>query len=267
MRWVLQVFLMESRKLITYRADFWINFLGMTFFALTIAYYLWDSIFTSANKEVMSGFTMQSMIFYYLSVPLIYRIHQGQGIGFISREIYDGNLNKYLLYPINIFQYKQATYFAISFFYLIQFLIIIGVYNLFFYDKDIFTFSAKNFLIFFGVEFISILLFFYLSSLCELMAFWFDNIWSLSVILRFITSFLGGAFIPLIFFPEWAQSMLQFTPFPYLIDFPFKVLTGNINTTLTLRNLAISIIWLLLFRSISRFIWNKGKYKYSGVGI
>lgn len=267
MRWMIQVFLMESRKLITYRADFWVNFLGLTFFALTIAYYLWDSIFTSANKEIMSGFTMQSMIFYYLSIPLIYRIQQGQGIGFISREIYDGSLNKYLLYPINIYQFKQATYLAVSFFYLIQFFIVMLIYNIFFYNSDVYQFNILNILTFIFVVFISTFLFFYLFTLCEFMAFWFDNIWSLAVILRFITSFLGGAFIPLVFFPDWTQGLLQYTPFPYLIDFPFRVFVGKMEFSLILKNLLISCIWLFVFRFLSKIIWKKGQYKYTGVGI
>jgi ABC-type uncharacterized transport system permease subunit len=83
--------------MITYRADFWVNFFGQTLFSLTIAYFLWKSIFTSSNVTQMNGYNIEGMIFYYLIVPLIFRIQQGQGIGFISREIYDGSLNKYLL--------------------------------------------------------------------------------------------------------------------------------------------------------------------------
>jgi ABC-2 type transport system permease protein len=111
------------------------------------------------------------------------------------------------------------------------------------------------------------LTFFYLFTICEFMAFWFDNIWSLGVILRFLTSFLGGALIPLSFFPEWAQSILSYTPFPYLIDFPMKALTGSLTVSTFCINLSIAFAWLLVFRALSKFTWTKGKYSYSGVGM
>ena len=265
--WIQQVFFMELRKMITYRADFWVNFFGQTLFSLTIAYFLWKSIFTSSNVTQMNGYNIEGMIFYYLIVPLIFRIQQGQGIGFISREIYDGSLNKYLLYPIDIFRYKLATYLANSGFYFLQLLLILLIYNLIFYDPNIYDFSVLNLICFVIIMINAAFTFFYLFTICEFMAFWFDNIWSLGVILRFLTSFLGGALIPLSFFPEWAQSILSYTPFPYLIDFPMKALTGSLTISTFCINLSIAFTWLLVFRALSKFTWTKGKYSYSGVGM
>ncbi len=258
---------MELRKLITYRADFWVNFFGQTLFSLTIAYFLWTSVFESSQSTIMNGFTIQGMIFYYLIVPLIFRIQQGQGIGFISREIYDGSLNKYLLYPINLFRFKNATYFAHSAFYLLQLFLILVIYNFFFYNPEIYHFSFFNIVIFIVIMTIAALSFFYLFSICEFTAFWFDNIWSLGVILRFMTSFLGGALIPLNFFPQWSQEVLKFTPFPYLIDFPMKALLGTLSPTQLIFNFCISIFWLFFFKFLSQRVWEKGKFVYSGVGI
>lgn len=265
--WSRQVFFMELRKLITYRADFWVNFFGQTIFSLTIAYFLWDSIFSSSNVSEMNGYNINGMIFYYLVVPLIFRIQQGQGIGFISREIYDGSLNKYLLYPINIFGYKLITYLANSVFYFLQLALVLVLYNIFFYNPSIYSFSFLNLILFTVVIINAAFTFFYLFTICEFMAFWFDNIWSLGVILRFLTSFLGGALIPLSFFPDWAQLALSYTPFPYLIDFPMKALTGKLTPETFLFNLLVALVWLFIFRGLSIFTWNKGKFKYSGVGI
>lgn len=265
--WRFQVFLTELRNLITYRADFWVNFFGQTFFSLTIAYFLWNSIFAYSGKDTLQGYTIQSMIFYYLTVPLIFRIQQGQGIGFLSREIYDGSLNKYILYPLNIYHYKLTTYLAHSVFYFIQLFLMIIVYNFFYFDPQIFSFDFINILAFTISIIISSITFFYLFTLCEVMAFWFDNIWSLGVILRFATSFFGGALIPLSFFPQNLKDALFLTPFPYLIDFPMNSLIGKITLSNYFIYLSISITWLLIFRFISHNLWKKGQYQYSGVGI
>ena len=262
-----QVFFMELRKLITYRADFWVNFIGQTILALVIAYYLWVSIFEYSQTQTLKGHNIQYMIFYYLIVPLIFRIQQGQGIRFLSREIYEGGLNKYLLYPIDIFEFKISTYFANSFFYFIQLLFILIIYNLFFYDPSIYSFSILNLTIFILTTIVSTLSFFYFFTLAELMAFWFDNTWTLGVMLRFSVSFLGGALIPLSFFPEWANQILVYTPFPYFIDFPLNCLVGSLSALAILKNLLISISWLFFFRQLCLMIWKKGQLSYSGVGI
>ena len=106
-----------------------------------------------------------------------------------------------------------------------------------------------------------------LNSLSELIAFWADNIWSLGVIIRFATKFFGGAMIPLTFFPEWANTVLAYTPFPYIVHFPMKVFFGEIDLNTILINIGILIFWTIIFYFISKLIWNKGKYSYTGVGI
>jgi ABC-2 type transport system permease protein len=262
-----KVFSLEMRRLITYRSDFWVNFFGQIFFSLVVAYFLWSSIFQSSQTETINGYTIQSMIFYYLVAPLIFRIQQGTGIGFISREIYDGGLNKYLIYPLNYYQYKLATYLANSIFIFFQLIILVIVYNLFFYDPTIYSFDILNTIGFMVIILISSISFFYLFSIFEFMAFWFDNIWSLAVILRFLTSFLGGVLIPLKLFPIWAQTVLYYTPFPYFIDFPMNTFLGNITLSDYLSNLLILLIWLFIFRFLSILTWNKGNYSYTGIGI
>ncbi len=265
--WSAHVFLMELRSLIAYRADFWINFIGRTFFSLVVAYYLWAAVFSYTDSEVMKGFTISGMIFYYLIVPLIFRIQQGQGIGFLSREIYDGSLNKYLLYPISLYHYKMMTYLANSLFFLLQLFLILFIYNILFYNPEIFYFSFINIIAFLCILAVVSVTFFYLFTIVELLAFWYDSIWSLGVILRFGSSFLGGALIPLSFFPEWARYLISFTPFPYLIDFPMRSLQGALSVSEFFTKILITICWLLFFRFVSRRIWEKGKYVYTGVGI
>ena len=266
--WPYQVFLMEIRKLFAYRADFWVNFFGQTLFSLVIAYYLWGSIFSYSGKEVLNGYDQHTMIFYYLVAPLIYRIQQGQGIGFASRDIYQGSLNKYLLYPLDFIRYKKSTYFANSTFFLFQLLFILCIYQIFFSRADIFEFNILSSIYFVISIYMATQIYFYLSLICELLAFWYDNIWSLSVTVRFLSSFLGGALIPLSFFPDWSHKILYYTPFPYLIDFPVRLLRNEVILVEDLFLKAfIAISWIFIFKGISLLLWNKGKYQYSGVGI
>lgn len=266
-KWPFQVYGMELRKIITYRADFWINFIGQTIFSIIIAYFLWVAIFEAKDVSEMQGFTLNKIIFYYLIVPIVFRIQQGETIGGISREIYEGSLNKYILYPINFFKYKIITYLAHSTFFFAQLCLIMSIYLLFFETENFYSFSIIDFLLFTVLIFFSTLCYFSLNAISELIAFWADNIWSLGVIIRFMVKFLGGAMIPLVFFPTLLQDALEYTPFPYIIHFPMKVFFGEYSQVEYFQNLFILNLWTCAFLIITRFIWNKGKLQYTGVGI
>lgn len=267
LKWPLQVYLMELRKIITYRADFWVNFFGQTFFSIIISYFLWDAIFEANNTDHMNGFTLKKLVLYYLVAPIMFRIQQGETIGAISREIYEGSLNKFLIYPINFYIYKITTFFSHSTFYFFQLCLMIFGFQLFFYDPVIYEFSIINFLLFSILLGLTSLCYFAMNSITEFIAFWADNIWSLGVITRFFTRFFGGVLIPLTFFPDWAKTALKFTPFPYIVNFPIQVFFGNYTVTSFLGSLVALIVWTGIFFLISRLLWRKGLYSYSGVGI
>lgn len=265
--WLRSIFTMELRQIITYRADFWVNFVGNASITFILAYFLWAAIFEANQAQSMNGFSMKDIVLYYLIVPQLFRIQQGSGIGNISREIYEGGLNKYLLYPVNYYAYKIVIFFAHSTFYILQLFLVMFLYWIVTGKDGVLDFTALQLLLFIISLYFIALLYFAMSSISEFIAFWADNIWSLGVIIRFVVSFLGGALIPLSFFPDWAQSLLYKTPFPYLISFPFETLTKTLDISLYFQNILIIIAWTVFFMLISFFVWTKGKYKYSGVGI
>lgn len=267
MKWCYQVYLMEFRKLFAYRVDFWVNFLGQTAITLLVAYYLWSAIFEANQVTQMNGFSINGMIFYYLIVPLISKIQRANSIGSISREIYDGNFNKYIVYPIGLYRYKISTSMAQVSFYIFQIIFVIALYSYFFDLSEVVELKLTNILLLLLILPLSSITYFCMNSMSELLAFWFDNIWSLGVILNFLASFLGGAMIPLSFFPGWALELLKYTPFPYLINFPMQVLTNKLEFTEILFQSSILGMWMILFVFCSKLLYKKGMYQYTGVGI
>lgn len=265
--WKRAVFAMEIRRITAYRADFWVNFLGQTGFALAIAYFLWSSIFATLGARELNGFTMKKMVIYYLLVPLVLRVQQGQSIGSISREIYEGTLNKFLLYPINFFVYKVMAHIASAAFYIFQIFFVLALWKLFVGGESVFEFGILKALYFVSAMAAVSVVYFFLNSLSELIAFWAEYIWSLGVMLRFSVSFLGGALIPLGFFPEWSVQALKYTPFPYMVSFPMRVILEDVKWETFVFNMTALSLWGAVFAGCAALIWKAGKYRYSGVGI
>lgn len=258
---------MELRKILAYRTDFWITFIGQTLIQLLVARALWQMIFATQGVTEMKGYTLEMMTLYYLIVPIGMRMLTGENIGFLAREIYEGTFTRYLLYPLSVFQYKTLTYLTYSLFYGFQLLIIYTLFRTFLADSP-FTFVD------FGNLVIGVLLFLLAATtyvmmalLIEMISLWADNIWSLVVMLRFFTSFFGGGLIPLNFLPTWTQSALTWTPFPYLISLPARTIMGLSTMNEIAMGVSILFVWFIIFMGCVNLVWKQGQQKYTGVGI
>jgi ABC-type uncharacterized transport system permease subunit len=264
MKWWISVFTMEARKILAYRSDFWVIFIGQTAIQLLLATALWRAVFESQGTSEMNGYTLPMMTLYYLISPIGSRMMSGESMGFVSREIYDGAFTRYLIYPLSFIQYKSLTYLAHTTFYAIQLSLIYVLYHLIWTQNPI---GWEDLALGLGMFFLSALTFLNLAMFVELLALWADNIWSIMAMVRFSTSFLGGATIPIAFFPESAQVILKYMPFPYLIGLPIRTVMGLSTQKEILQGCLMLLIWAVVFRISVMLLWGRGQKLYTGVGI
>ena len=265
MNWRSSVFSLELRKILAFRSEFWVTFLGQTLIQLVIARALWQSVFEATGTEAMQGFNLETMTLYYLIVPIGSRILTGENVGFISREIYDGTFSRYLIYPLSFFQYKSITYLTYSLFYSLQLGILFHLYHVIF---KLPLPPTANFILGMGFFLLGSVVYCFMAMFLELISLWAENIWSLLVMLRFFTSFFGGGFIPLSFFPEWGQEIVKWTPFPYLISLPTRTIMGLVSDPQEyITAFFILLLWILIFFGAVKLLWQRGQKSFTGVGI
>lgn len=263
----LHIYRIELRKLLSYRLDFWLNSFGIVFVSLLVSYFLWHSIYTSSGKQFIGGFSLNSMILYYFCAPLTMRTTMGESIGFMSREIYDGGHNRYILYPTHFFAFKYAMNLAHSTIYFFQLaLVMLCYFYIFDFPVDS-KLSIQSILLFIPSVFLSSVLYFYLASCLELISFWAEHVWTLLVWNRMIIQIFGGAFIPLALFPNWAHKILYLLPYSHIVSEPVKTLLGTLSWQNYLIGISLKLFWIVFFAALSRYIWNRGQYHYTGVGI
>ncbi len=266
MNWWPHVVSLEFRKILVFRTEFWVTFLGQAIVQLVIARSLWSAIFEQQNVTEMNGFTLPMLTLYYVIVPIGSRILTGENIGFLSREIYEGTFTRYLLYPLSWFQYKTLTYFSYSLFYGLQLIIFFVGYKLFLSGGMTAT-ELGNLLLGVSLFLISSLMYLLMGMAVELLALWADNIWSLMVMLRFFSNFLGGALIPLAFFPAQAQEILSYTPFPNLVSLPARTIMGLTTYQEIFKGLLVIGFWGVVLAFVVNHLWERGQKRYNGVGI
>ena len=75
-----------------------------------------------------------------------------------------------------------------------------------------------------------------------------------------IFGFLGGAIIPIPLFPSILQNILNFLPFRYVSDLPYRIYIGNIDTLSALWQIGIQILWIIgLYLLGKALIYKKSK--------
>ena len=253
------------QRLVSYRAEFWIGFLGTLISQIGVAYFLWKAIFHVRGSETLRGYTFGGIMLYYLLVPLVERVGHVQEMAGFSGEIYDGGLSRYLLYPVSYFRIKYASNLAEATIYLGQLSLILLGYSLCFGKPA--GLSPVSILQGLAALWASATLCFFLSGALEMVAFWADNVWSLWILVRMAGSLLGGGMIPLAFFPDWARTALAWLPFARFIDFPIRCLLGKVGWEEWLLGLLASGIWAGVFGAATALLWRRGLKSYAGVGI
>ena len=268
LRLTLQLFTMEIRKAFAYRTDFWLSFVVSTFAQFTVAWFLWKSIFTYTGKGTIGTYSFSSLMFYYLLAPVISRTVFSGNFGDIAGEIYQGTLTRYLIYPVSFFRYKLTVHCANAAILLSQLLLIIGVVVLFVPSFAAeYSISLPHIIQGVATTLAAAVLYFIFTSWLQLVAFWADQVWSLTAIVRFIISLLGGSLIPVAMFPETMQPVLKLLPFAFFAHFPLQCFLGNVPLSQWIQGMGIMTLWGVCFGTVYAFVWHRGNLSYTGVGI
>jgi ABC-2 type transport system permease protein len=260
------VFTAETKRLAAYRAQFWFELILSSIIELMVALAVWRAVFESTGETYLNGFSYQMMAL-YLTVAIFFgQAAKGTGVGTFQREVYEGTLTRYLIYPLSIYSFKLGTFMPRAIFALGQLLValsVISLLNLWPQEIHVGIYSAT-----FGLLalLMACLIYFLLIMCLESFSFWADNVWALSYALQVGIVFLSGKAIPLDLFPIWAQSILNVSPFPLLVYFPVQAFLGQLPAEVMINSFMLSFTWIISLYLLSKFIISRGLYKYSGVG-
>ena len=258
---------LEIRKILSYRFDFWSSFLGGVLIEVALSYFVWSSIYNQQNTRIMAGYDFVTLMYYCTITPILTQISQSQTMHFISEDIYQGGLNRYIIYPLNYMHYKLVAHFSFCAIGFLQLFLALSL--LFWIWGAPVGVSLSTVRVLFTILSILLgtLLYFLLAACLEMVAFWADNVWSLNVMLRFLVRLFGGALVPLSFFPEWAHQLIYFLPFWGILGLPTEIALSKISLQDALHAEAITCAWISVVALACYYIWNEGRKKYTGVGI
>jgi len=105
---------------------------------------------------------------------------------------------------------------------------------------------------------------FLVQSLIAVLCFWSERASALERLHNLAMLFLSGLMAPLEMFPPAVRQLASWTPFPWIIHFPARLLAGaEVNVA---GGLAALVGWLALLLPLTLLLWRAGVRRYAAMG-
>ncbi len=232
--------------------------------SLIVYWFLWKAIFSYSGEDIINSFTLTEMINYFTISIVIGIIIYSDIESWLSQEVVHGEIIDPLLRPVSLFNWYYFSELGIKSFGLIIQVIPIMLIGLAFFSLK---FPSIVYLIFFLISVIlASIINFLMSYAVGISSFWLKKISGIKRMKKAVINFLGGALIPLTFFPLWFQSISKFLPFEYTRSVPINIFIGKSSQDEIILSMLIQIIWIALLASLTLFMTKKAIKKFTGEG-
>lgn len=231
----------------------------VTFMSLSI----WGVLF--ANQDQLSGYTQPEMFTYIFVVSILQSLILSTALSGLSYEVYSGSISHILLRPINFFAYlitvELDDKLKNSFFSIIEFIILFFLIKPEFFIPPLITMLVLFFWILGGI-----MTYFLIQLLFGAVGFWSPDTWAFRFLFVLVLEITAGKMFPLDILPSILQTIIKFTPFPYLSFAQTQLFLGKLSTQSIIFHSVMIIFWMVLLGTLSANFWRKGLRNYEASG-
>ena len=221
------------------------------------------SLWKGSGARDALGFEEAGLDQYFLSAFLVRQFSVVWVVYAFEEDALLGRLSPYLLQPLHpLWRYvaahlgEQLTRFPFA-------CAIAGVFFLL-NPTAFWVPSFSMFLLAWLATWLAFAIGFLLQSLISALCFWTEKASALEGLLFIPFLFLSGLLAPLSAFPSAVRSVVQWTPFPYLVDFPARLLSGQ--SANLAAGFATQSAWILVLLPLVLTLWRMGVRHYSAMG-
>lgn len=220
-------------------------------------------VWVEAAQGGQFGLSPLDFVRYFLAVFLVRQFTVVWVIWDFEREVVEGRLSFRLLQPLDPGWHYFATHFAERFARIPFAILLIGLFFLL-YPDAIWIPDPVSLGLAIVAIFMAFALRFMMQYTFSMLAFWMERASAIEQFWLLFYLFLSGLIAPLEMFPPLVRTIVQWTPFPYMINFPASLLVGMpVNIW---QGFGMTALWFVIFLGLNRWLWRKGLRQYSGMG-
>lgn len=242
------IFYLGIKNTLIFRANTLISLLTQVV-NLCVSMWIWKILLPSSADFV-------EMTKYLLLTNVTAIIFTTYPLYFFADLVSSGKLSMYVTKPMSMYWYIYLYNLGRQSLFLIFYFGLIMIFS-----KDILVVSAL-----FIYMFIANFMFFNFMLLLGELSFWIINMWPLRNGINAVYLLLGGLYFPLNMLNKSIYVWIRFNPFSLVTDVPANLIISGISSKLIVYIIA-AVIWLILFRILQKYLFEKGFKKYEGVGI
>ena len=220
-------------------------------------------IWQEAGISRVLGLNEQWLTRYFVSAFVVRQFTAVWVMVSFEEDNLEGRLSPYLLQPVMPFWRYYTSHIAeqisrVPIVFLILMILFLCIPDAFWFP------DIRHILAFLLALFLGFTVRFLLHWLFSMICFWTDRASAIERLLLIPYLFLSGLVAPLEAFPSEVRNFAMFTPFPYILAFPSKILSEH--DVDFIRGFSLLILWIVILISLSHYFWHKGIKKFSGMG-
>lgn len=221
------------------------------------------AVWFSASSQNTLALSNTQVVTYFILVFFVSLITRSWVSFFLTQEILDGSIAKYLIKPFTVFWEHIADNITVK----IPRLIIPGVALVFalylfpqIFAPEIFNISrALLFLI--SIALASVLAFVF-DAIFASLAFWIEDAFQIVAFQNVLSHIGSGALIPFALMPNWLFAALYWLPFRYMLSAPIEILMNTEHGQSAALLIQIQCLWIAVSLTILVFTWRRGVKRY-----
>ena len=261
----LKVFDIGLQSNFVYRWNFFLRSL-FGLFPLLGTVFIWGAIFEAKGGGINS-FDYASVVYYFLLVLVLDSlITPGDDEWQVATDIRDGQMNAFLVKPMNYLVYRLALFVSNRLLYTLMTLPVIILVFVVFRHYLVWPSSGTTWILTIISVFMAASLQFLIAYSVAMLAFWMLEISTVVFIIYSFEYFLSGHMFPLGLMPMAFQNILKLLPFPYEIYFPISIFMGQVHGAELWKGLLIQFCWVLIIAFGADTLWQRGLKQYQAVG-
>jgi ABC-2 type transport system permease protein len=261
----LKIFDIGLQNTFVYRWNFFFRSL-FGLFPLLGTVFIWGAIFEAKGGGI-NNFNYASVVYYFLLVLVLDSlITPGDDEWQVASDIRDGQMNSFLIKPVNYLLYRLALFVSNRLLYTLVTLPVVMIIFAVFHRYLVWPSSWAIWLLTMVSVLLAGLIQFLIAYSVALFAFWMLEISTVVFIIYSFEYFLSGHMFPIGFMPPSIQAVLKFLPFPYELYFPIAIFMGQVHGAELWEGLLIQSCWLLLIALGANTLWRQGLKRYQAFG-
>lgn len=232
---------------------------------LLVLYFLWQAAIPSG--VTVFGYDQARILTYILGTSIIRSFVLSSRSIDAAGQIANGELSNFLIKPISYLKYWLAKDLSDKTLNLIFSVFEIGIIILILKPPLIIQENLAFLALSLVAVVFAITLYFYLSFLLSLVAFWTPEApWRARFLFMIILEFFAGGLFPLDILPGTLFNILKISPFSYLLFFPLHVYLGQLPPGEVFLGLGICLFWIVITFFLTRKLFNAGLRNYAAWG-